>query len=469
MRVGALELALALGVVALGCGCTKVNPRFCGDHVKHDCEMPKADAAVDSHPDATETGDVGETGGDVVVEAGPESKPPVCVTDNECSADAGTPACSSADGGAMCVQCTDSKKHCADPQKPVCDQTAQKCVECVGTGTECTADAAKSVCNVATQSCVECINNTKCTGTKPICDMTQKACRACTADSECKDIGPGICVDFDGHCATNAEVVFLDRGGACDSTQSQYCVSGLAVTALTGAKPILLISGAMPVAAIDISGAAPNPVLIVGRGGASVGAGSGDIAGVRIDGVRKAWVRDLKISGGTVGVLADAGADLRLTRCTIVGNGAGGIRTIGASFVITNTIVAANSQGEGSGGVSWAGVRLGDPPVGGSGRFENNTVVDNTQVGIACSTVYDITTDIVHGNTGGESVNCSAANCCGAGDPDPKLDASYHLMSGSPCIDKIDATATSLTIDIQGQPRPAPPGKLDCGADELVP
>ncbi len=60
-----------------------------------------------------------------------------------------------------------------------------------------------------------------------------------------------------------------------------------------------------------------------------------------------------------------------------------------------------------------------------------------------------------------------ATTCCGTGDPDPKLDTTYHLMSGSPCIDKITATPLTLTVDIDGQSRPAPPGLLDCGADEF--
>jgi len=75
---------------------------------------------------------------------------------------------------------------------------------------------------------------------------------------------------------------------------------------------------------------------------------------------------------------------------------------------------------------------------------------------------------IVHGNTAAQMAGCVAATpCCGATDPDPMLDPTYHLKAGSMCIDKLDATTTSLGVDIDGQPRPAPPGKLDCGADEV--
>jgi len=449
--------------------CTVANTKYCANGgVTKTCPTD-AGSSKDADARPTEGGDSRDGGeaGDTSIDLTPEAKP-ACTIDGDCAADGGVLlACDKSGTEAKCVQCVEAK-HCTDPKKPACDIKVHQCVECVGTGTECTADSKKSVCNVAAQQCVECIDDTKCTGTKPICDAAQKSCRSCAADAECKD-APGICVDFDGHCATNGQVVFLDRGGTCDPLQSKYCTAASAVAALTAQKPILLISGAMAVGALDLSGAAPDPVLIVGKAGTSVGAGSGDNAGVRIAGVRKAWVRDLKISGGTVGVLADQGSELHLTRCTIVGNMAGGILTNGASFDITNTIVAGNDQGDPMGGVVWAGVRLGDLPTGGKSRFENNTVVDNKQVGISCETPYDVTTNILHGNVGGESVNCGAAACCGAGNPDPKIDASYHLQVGSPCIDKIDATTLSLTIDIQGQPRPVPPaGKLDCGADEYV-
>jgi hypothetical protein len=213
-------------------------------------------------------------------------------------------------------------------------------------------------------------------------------------------------------------------------------------------------------------------VLIVGQGGATVGAGSGDPAGVRVGSAAKFWIRDLAISGGTVGVVAESSPELHLTRCVITHNDKGGIRTTNAGFDITNTIVAANGVGSDIGGVTFGGVRLGNLPVSGSGRFENNTVVDNGGPGVSCSGTYSIVNSIVHGNTTAQVAGCATtAPCCGSTDPDPSLDAKYHLMSGSPCIDKITATTSTLTVDIDQQPRPTPPttAKLDCGADELVP
>ena len=468
------RLALAAAILA-SAACTKTNPNFCADAGR---DLLFSCSALDAarHDVRDASGDGGDAGDavDAAKESAPEAKGPVCVTDNECaaSADAGTPACGTRDGGAACVECT-SSSHCKST-KPVCDSVAEKCVECLGTegasGTECKADSKRSVCNKMTQSCVGCVDNTNCAPATPICDGTLKSCRTCVSDTECTGIGPGICVDWDGHCATNAEVAFLDRGGSCEGPQSQYCTSSTAVSALTPQKTIVLITGSMPVSAVTITGVAPSPVLIVGRGAASVGAGAGDAAGIAIDGVRKVWVRDLKISGGTAGILVMAGAELHLTRAKIVGNAAGGIQTKSSSFDITNTIIAMNGQGDSTGGISWAGARLGDIPASGISRFENNTVVGNLSLGVSCAAAYPILGSIVHGNTAPQLTGCmAAAPCCGATDPDPGLDASYHLMSGSPCIDKIPATGMTLTTDIDQRPRPAPPGSLDCGADEFTP
>jgi hypothetical protein len=468
-----LDLLVSMGILALAtAACTKTNPHYCADAgPTFNCSTLNHDAGLESPSDAGDAvGDAVPDAIDAHADTGPEIQPPVCVLDQDCAgADAGTPACGTSDGGAKCVECTMST-HCKGA-KPVCDTSAEKCVECLGaagSGMECTAVASKSVCNGATRSCVQCLDNSKCTGIKPICDLTQKSCRACTLDSECAGIGPGICVDYDGHCAATAEVVTVQGGAGCVASGSLYCRASDAVGVLS-THPILLVKGPDPVGTIEPPlGAAPK-ILIVGEGNAVVGAGSGDAAGIHLQGASRFWVRDLKISGGTVGVLADTGAELHLTRCVVTQNGKGGIKTIGSSFDITNTIIAANGAGTDTGGVVWGGARLGDIPQAGTARFENNTVVDNMLIGVSCKTPYDVSTDLIHNNVGGNIANCTGALCCGAGDPDPLLDASYHLMSTSPCIDKIIPTASSVTVDIQGQPRPTSPGRLDCGADEFMP
>jgi hypothetical protein len=416
-----------------------------------------------------------------------------------------------------CVPCL-TALHCGGAT-PACDKTRHVCVECAGDPGECTANPAKSVCNVATNTCVECTKASatkcvgtkpvcddnshacvectatdaskcpstkqvcdvnvcvecttadvsKCVGTKPVCETALKTCRGCRADAECKT-DPGICADYDQHCATPAEVVTL-KGGTCTASGSLYCRAIDAVGALMQTKPILVVTGADPVATLELGASAPPTVLIVGRAGATIGAGSGDTAGIHVSGAHSLYVRDLQVSGGTTGIFAEAGADLHVTRCVVTNNGKGGIKVLDSGFDITNTIIAKNAAGTDPDGAAWAGVRLGALPTGKTGRFANNTVVGNNLIGIACkTTAYDVSTNIAYMNLGGETFNCGAGDCCGPGDPDPGLDATYHIKAGSPCLDKITPTSSpsTVTVDIQSQPRPtALPAKLDCGADEL--
>jgi hypothetical protein len=474
-----------LAVVALGLACTKTNPRYCGDggYIGKDCTRPR-DAGVDlphdAAADAGETADatdVAEASADVTTDATDTSaeKGPVCSSDDQCTgtADGGTPACGTADGGvAACVECT-MDKHCTGT-KAICDTAKQQCVECTGTDSMDCKGKPGTVCIAATQTCVECTSNAQCTGTatKPICDTSSHTCRPCALDSECT-AAPGVCVDWDGHCATTAEVVTVQGGASCvpSPATGQFCRTDQALAAKPNSG-VIIVKGPDPVATIEpLGGSLGDKLLIVGRGGAVVAAGAGDVAGIHLGNPRTYYVRDLKVAGGTIGILAEGMTDVHITRCVVVLNPKGGIKTSTASFDITNTVVSGNGPGVDTGGVAWGGVRLGDLPPGTSGRFANNTVVDNSSIGVSCtSSTYDVSTSIVHGNQGGDSIGCSGGACCG-GNVDPKIDASFHLMSGSPCIDQIAATASTVKLDIDQQARPTPPttAKLDCGADEFFP
>jgi hypothetical protein len=473
-----------LAVVALGLGCTKTNPRYCGGggYIDKDCAKP-ADGGLDRHDATADEGqtadatDVAEASADVAVDVADTAEAgPICSSDPECAAmgDGGAPACETRDGGARCVQCT-KNTHCGSA-KPICDTTSDTCVQCNGVDPtmEC-KDSSMSACDVQHHVCVQCVDNTKCGGTTPICDLSTNTCRPCSADSECK-AAPGICVDFDGHCAVPADVITLQSNAGCTASAADFsfCKSADAVGGLAAspARSVLIVKGPAPVAALDVTGSVVAPkVLIVGQGGATIGAGSGDPAGVHVNLANKAvWVRDLSIGGGTTGVIAEASSELHLTRLVITHNDKGGVRTTSASFDITNSIIAANGVGSDTGGVTFGGARLGDIPASGVAHFENNTVVGNAGPGVSCFGAYQILNSIVHGNTTAQTAGCAATTpCCGASDPDPLLDATYHLMSNSPCIGQIPATMSTLTVDIDRQPRPTPPnGKLDCGADEFV-
>jgi parallel beta helix pectate lyase-like protein len=376
--------------------------------------------------------------------------------------DGGTDARDGGDASDALPRCT-LNTQCGDGGPPVCDVDAGKCVECVMDG-DCSGKAKT-----------------------PICEASM--CRACKTDSECV-AAPSICLS-DGHCATSTEVIFVEYNsnncpGATGSTTNPYCAPNDAVAQLAlGRNVIVIRGGTADRMTLATTGLAP---VVVGKNGASIPASAATAVQVMSDDV---IIRDLMITGGGtspsskgivatgsstkltlsnvavsltvggLGVQADNSASLTMDRCTIENNSRGGILVDGATFDITNTVIAKNGSTATTGCGAWAGTCFNSPT--GTTRFLNNTVVSNVGTGVACGGAgTTVAGSIVFGNTLDVSL-CTITPCCSG---DPTLTADYHLMSSSTaCIDQLDS-ALSTTHDIDGQVRPRG-AKSDCGADEF--
>jgi hypothetical protein len=479
---------LALALTALACNPMKLNKGRC--YQDTDCDrnaercnkttrtcVPKSDGAVPDG-DAGDAGDDGDTRDDA--DARDAFNCDRCTGGGVCDIDAN-----------RCVECYSSSHCSADGGARVCDIDANRCVECYSSS-HC-ADGGAKVCDVAANKCVECMENSDCvarSATTPICQS--QMCRACRTDNECP--APNICMT-DGHCAGGTEVIFVEfsSSGCPDangSTDKPYCAPADAVSKLMSGKNVIVIRG--PTAdrlTLNTTGVMP---VVVGRPGAgntapSIPATAATAIQVLSDSV---LIRDLAVNGGTaatskgvvasgssalklvnvrvnlttgLGVQVDTGAELKMNRCTIENNSRGGVQLGTLNFDITNTVIAKNGPGMDSGGVTWGGLRVSPSgTVPATTRFVNNTVVQNNAVGISCTTDVPIVGSIAYGNVTGQSAGCTIVDCCTG---DPLLSSTYRLMSGSPCLDKIDATM-SLPDDIDGQARPTNL-KSDCGADEL--
>jgi hypothetical protein len=75
-------------------------------------------------------------------------------------------------------------------------------------------------CQTSSGKCVACLDASVCTVDKPVCDATAGSCRGCARDEECPG---GICVEPDGTCVADSDVVFVDSlagrdVGACTRT-----------------------------------------------------------------------------------------------------------------------------------------------------------------------------------------------------------------------------------------------------------
>jgi hypothetical protein len=367
---------------------------------------------------------------------------------------------------------------------------------CGGIG-DCTADPAKPVCQISTRTCVGCLVNQDCRDPHlPVCDAT-KVCRGCRVDVECLGAGAEVCMLLDGHCATDDETVYVRNNrtsGGCSNVD-------LAVPAGSSALPFCEAQLAIDATQIrapraDAGADAGTPVakdLVVMRGPEGlgfwsfarsdtltvVGKANATISGATHDGITLSsgilYLRDLRISNGTnpgngVAIRA-SGGELVADRLTVDTN-LGGIFLSGASFAITNSVIA-NNQPATLGASVWSGIIVDQVPANGPAVLRNNTIVGNTVAALVCTaTSRTQMAGLLFWNNNGSDVvgSCGNTPCCVDSSGvalNPMLTSDWHLISTSPCRDKL-VSALSTGYDIDQQPRPY--GTMsDCGADEYLP
>jgi hypothetical protein len=292
----------------------------------------------------------------------------------------------------------------------------------------------------------------------------------------------------DGHCATSAEVIFVEFKaagcpGADGSSAKPFCTPNEGVTQLSVARHVIVIRGAANnQMSLATSGVAP---VIVGKKSgvgvaSSIPAGATTALGIASDTV---LVRDLAVSNGSVdmgspistgvaatgastkvtllrvtaslgmglGVDAEAGALLTMDRCLVQNNSAGGVLVNGASYNIQNSIIAANGL---------YGTKFSATAIASNSTYAFNTVVATTGNALSCDTGNPqmVGESIVSG--GNDS--CVLTNSITTA-PTFSSTKPYHLTGHLPCP---SVPASFPDHDFDGDPRAAP---VDCGADQFVP
>lgn len=507
-----LASLIALAALALFAGCTTPTPLYCatqGDCDKmgpgltcmkevHTCYATAVDAdAGDAGAAGGSAGAAGDAGVDKPTDGG-------IGEDHPANTDGGDgPRSDASDASADVFHPCVNNLGCPDSTKPACQVDAGVCVGCVQ-NSDCKAAGAHA-CDTAVNKCVECVANADCTiPTKPICD--HQTCRGCKVDSECAGIGPGVCMShLDGHCATDSETVYVSKTGCADTADGgtvlgtstlPYCTSQAAIdsTALPAAQsPDAGVpdGGNLDAATKTDAGSSvlPSPrslvvmrgpfltewsfnsartLTVVGQANATITPG-GHI-GIHVS-AGTVYARSLHVAGGgssMQGIVADGG-ELHIDRCIVENTGMGGVQIDNAGFEITNTVLANNGTNTFTGSVLWSGALLGMVPAGKPAIFLNNTVINNVGPGVSCTgnNSHDIAGSVVTGNhpDANQTLGCNLLACCGTGSVsvDP---ATYHLMAGSSCIDRLTADM-STAYDFDGTPRPS--GSMsDCGAFEYV-
>ena len=306
------------------------------------------------------------------------------------------------------------------------DASIEKPFMCTATA-DCADAGMSGVCETDSGKCVECLMDSDCTATtKPICDKTANTCVRCTTDAQCigKVPNPGVCmVHQDGRCASDSETIYVKNVAGCSmlagagGTQSvPYCVPQLGIDSVDTMKRVVVMRGPDSLRFWTLT-APGDQVTVIGQSGAAISPGA-DI-GVHVT-AGNVYIRGLKISGGSkAGVVADSAAQLRMDRCIVQDNSAGGILVDGAEFDIRDTTIAGNGPGT-FGIATWGGVLINNP-ASGSNALELLTVQNNKAIGVSCSVGVNNMGVLASGNlTGDINPTCGFSSCgtasatCGA-------------------------------------------------------
>ena len=364
-----------------------------------------------------------------------------------------------------------------------------------------------------------------CAGDSPVCDPNTAQCRACAKDSECAS---DVCSESTGQCIDETAARYVSPTGVASGTCSRAAPCGsvdYAASLIDATHTTIKVADGTYTDVIRTTGAS---YLVSGEGNSRYGARINFKTGVAgrdhvlevqggtvlVEGLTLAdaavqenvraqnnanltlWrvelldsangnldiqsstvsVIDSKITGGkgAESAINASGGTIAIRTSTIDHNAGGGIFTSnGAKFEIVNCFILQN-------GGNGAFVQTGTLP--GVARFELDTVADNiatagTGGGATCNAAIALKSTLFSNNGGTPqlSATCTATYSMftdtaptGTGNFTNAVpgfqNGDYHLSDGSPAIDKADP-ATTVTDDIDGNPRPAGAG-YDIGADE---
>lgn len=460
-------VAVTIIVVALPLGCGELNPAYCRAH-PDDVDCPRIDAGTDA---------------------------PIVACDSPDDCVAPTPVCELTEQ--ICVQCT-ANTDCTG-NKPICDPDPNVCRPCTA-HTECPSAL--------------CLPDGSCADTADVTYVVGGAQPSTT----CTQVLP--CPNFPAAFVPAARKYFKVSGAVLDSAVALFDNRPATIFAepgssisRTGAGDVIEIKGTSNVAIhgltirnatsganddglyiheaatvvltnVKIHGNSGNGLLFAGTALANVTVVDSLIyqnlgTGVSVTGAGKLTVTDsILYANDGIGISATTSGLVTIGSSVIAFNDAGGL-SVAADYAVTNSIISRN----GSTSSLLGGVQL--STANAAAVFQFNTVSGNVSAttigggmsGIICNAAVSVTNSILTGDIGvvcAVSYSLTTAATTGVGNKigspmfidvgiDPLVAGFYRIMTTSPAKDSANPAA-SITVDIDGEPRPA--GLADMGADE---
>jgi hypothetical protein len=290
---------------------------------------------------------------------------------------------------------------------------------------------------------------------------------------------PGVCMFHqDGHCATDAETLYVQKPAAgCSgiggpgTSASPFCVpqAAMDMAATSPAKTLIVLRGDVPLANFEAAPAHGTELSVIGQGAAQISPGA--YVGIHLVGDASLYVRGVTVAGGTdIGIKAEANTTLRLDRVYVYSNTLGGLVLAKAGFEIVNSIFDKNGSGV-IGAATFSGVYIGAAPPGKMARFDFNTIVNNSDRGLVCeSNSQAVGALLLYGNNIQGVINCKLNSSKTDVDGDPRFESgtnNYHLTGASPCKNAATGIMPVPLDDYEGKPRPSGTA-ADCGAYEFM-
>jgi predicted outer membrane repeat protein len=125
---------------------------------------------------------------------------------------------------------------------------------------------------------------------------------------------------------------------------------------------------------------------LVGQGRATINGGADPGIAVTAGDLN---VRDVDVvQGSNTGVVATSGANLRMERCRVQRNSAGGIFIDGAGFTLNNVLLEDNGAGD-DGGAIYVGLRVKNVPSTAAKTVTRTSVLGPASTAVSCAQRID--------------------------------------------------------------------------------